>query len=625
MVARISKSNKATTMKSILTRLHLQQYLPTFQKHDIDITIFLTLNEQTLKIIGIKNESHRKILIIWIKKLQQLLLTSTNNNNDISTLTINTKKILSEINNDDKDYDEEGGGEEEEEDDDDYDDDDQIIIDEQLILETVQNNNKKLLTPITEEDSDGSSFFFNNNNNNNNNNNSDDDDDGDDGGDGGGGKSDVGIILNSATTQVTDYNTVPIPEYSEIDLINSHHNNDENHDDINEINVIDNSAHYFYHNPQSNTSSSTLATSASITTLPSYTPFTTSTLLRTLSRNSSKSSKSSRLTKLSLSSRIFNGGPTIVESEDSNNNNDNNNSSSNNNNNMIVNNINNRSKNKIKHQSVLNPKNWRHSMSLIPSISSLLPSSPLSSAQSSSPPSYFNIVVDDYNDKKSDHHIANSLATNDKSKYNVDCDKEGNELLPEYSCTVNHSGFVLIKKEFTRKGIKATKRSWQKRYLYLWGTFLCIYPNEPENINVAKPLNRFSMQDAQVELAIDYPKRKYVLRIKFKTGHQYLIQADDKEECVSWIERLQSSCNISSTIDERQMPMFITLPTRRRNNGGNISSGVDVTNIIHNDGYDNYSTSLATTSLTYQRFNEIAREIQQVQITNSSINYQLSW
>nr|CAG8527538.1 12964_t:CDS:2 [Entrophospora candida] len=278
-------------------------------------------------------------------------------------------------------------------------------------------------------------------------------------------------------------------------------------------------------------------TSASITTLPSYTPFATSTLSRTQSKNSSKSSKSSRLTKLSLSSRIFNGG-----------------------------------------------------------------------------------VVDDYKDKKSDHQ-----SINDKSKYNVDCDNEENELLPEYSCTVNHSGFVLVKKEFTRKGLKATKRSWQRRYLYLWGTFLRIYAHEPDNTNIAKPLNRFSMQDAQVELAIDYPKRKHVLRIKFKTGHQYLIQADDKEECVTWIERLQSSCNISSTIDERQMPMFITLPTRRRNNGGNISSGVDVTNIIHNDGYDNYGTSLASTSLTYQRFNEIAREIQQVQITNSSINYQLSW
>ncbi|CAJ0915505.1 420_t:CDS:2, partial [Entrophospora sp. SA101] len=76
-------------------------------------------------------------------------------------------------------------------------------------------------------------------------------------------------------------------------------------------------------------------------------------------------------------------------------------------------------------------------------------------------------IVDDYKDKKNDHQ-----SIDDKSKYNVDCDNEENELLPEYSCTVNHSGFVLIKKEFTRKGLKATKRSWQRRYLYLWGTFL---------------------------------------------------------------------------------------------------------------------------------------------------------
>jgi hypothetical protein len=146
------------------------------------------------------------------------------------------------------------------------------------------------------------------------------------------------------------------------------------------------------------------------------------------------------------------------------------------------------------------------------------------------------------------------------------------------------------------------------------------------------------MQDAQIGLAIDYPKRKNVLRIRFKTGHQYLIHADNKEECILWIEKLQSACNISSTIDERQMPMFITLPTRRRNNNGSNGSGGDYNAYVtHNNEllncFNNVSSLLSSSALTstplnnltYQQFNEIARELQQVQITNTLINQQLSW
>jgi len=58
-------------------QIRLQQYFPLFQKKDIDLTAFLTLNEQTLKSVGIGNDSHREVLIVCIKRLQQLFLTST--------------------------------------------------------------------------------------------------------------------------------------------------------------------------------------------------------------------------------------------------------------------------------------------------------------------------------------------------------------------------------------------------------------------------------------------------------------------------------------------------------------------------------------------------------------------
>jgi hypothetical protein len=60
-----------------LLHIHLQQYLPLFQRNEIDFTTFLTLNEQTLKSVGIGNDSHRKLLLLYIRKLRKLFLTST--------------------------------------------------------------------------------------------------------------------------------------------------------------------------------------------------------------------------------------------------------------------------------------------------------------------------------------------------------------------------------------------------------------------------------------------------------------------------------------------------------------------------------------------------------------------
>ncbi|CAG8572755.1 1470_t:CDS:1, partial [Acaulospora colombiana] len=62
-------------MKAILSNLQLQQYLPTFQRHNIDLKVFLTMNEQTLQSVGVLNETHRRILVICIRKLSQLLAT----------------------------------------------------------------------------------------------------------------------------------------------------------------------------------------------------------------------------------------------------------------------------------------------------------------------------------------------------------------------------------------------------------------------------------------------------------------------------------------------------------------------------------------------------------------------
>lgn len=103
-------------MKSVLLSIHLQQYLPLFQRNEIDFTTFLTLNEQTLKSVGIGNDSHRKILLLYIRKLRKLFLSST------AAIPIESNMPS------------------------------EIINDGDLTKVSIEENNLTMLTPITEEE-----------------------------------------------------------------------------------------------------------------------------------------------------------------------------------------------------------------------------------------------------------------------------------------------------------------------------------------------------------------------------------------------------------------------------------------------------------------------------------------
>jgi len=213
-------------------------------------------------------------------------------------------------------------------------------------------------------------------------------------------------------------------------------------------------------------------------------------------------------------------------------------------------------------------------------------------------------------------------------------EEEVREELPPYSCSVHKAGYVFKKNEFSSKGYRSRDRSWKKQYLYLWGTLLRIYKSEPIDINRVTPTHEFSMLNAQTGLATDYSKKNNVIRVRIaSTGHQFLFQIQDRDECVSWIEKLQSSANISPTLDEREMPMFITLPMRRRRVGGvssalSSSSSLSTNNSINYEGIPIINPSsmpISASGLTFQQFNEMARELQQVQITEALPQQQLIW
>ncbi|CAB4391217.1 unnamed protein product [Rhizophagus irregularis] len=451
------KGSKATTLKSVLLHIHLQQYLPLFQRNEIDFTTFLTLNEQTLKSVGIGNDSHRKVLLLYIRKLRKLILSS-------STVAVPIENNMSS----------------------------EIINDGDLTKVSIEENNLTILTPITEEEEP---------------------------------------CFPEISNDITD-------------------NNEE--ETISENKSQDNAPIH-----ESDELSSNETNSVSASSEDDYTP-------------TSRSRKHYSTDNEDLLALRKERGAVVRDS------------------------------------------NWRLSM---PVTNSELPP-----YHNSGLPSYHDVV--------------------DRQRI-VTCEEEViHEELPPYSCSVHKAGYVFKKNEFSSKGYRSRDRSWKKQYLYLWGTFLRIYKSEPIDINRVTPTHEFSMLNTQIGLATDYSKKNNVIRVRISsTGHQFLFQIQDHDECVSWIEKLQSSANISPTLDEREMPMFITLPMRRRRVGGVIPSSLSSSSSLSpslssTNGSINYegipiinpsSMPISASGLTFQQFNEMARELQQVQITEALPQQQLIW
>lgn len=72
------------------------------------------------------------------------------------------------------------------------------------------------------------------------------------------------------------------------------------------------------------------------------------------------------------------------------------------------------------------------------------------------------------------------------------------------------------------------------------------------------------MQGAQIAVATDYVKHRHVLRLRIADGPQFLIKTYTELDKLNWIESFESSINISSDLDYRNMPQFITLRIRHR-------------------------------------------------------------
>ena len=197
-------------------------------------------------------------------------------------------------------------------------------------------------------------------------------------------------------------------------------------------------------------------------------------------------------------------------------------------------------------------------------------------------------------------------------------EQEGRESLPGYSCSLKAESVFQRKMEMTSPFSKAPTRWWSRVFVVLKGTLLCIHkvrdpglfskldldykgtPDRPLGCTAGPLLRSYTLQHAEVGIAVDYRKTDFVPRAMFlkllchgsaeermlyqKTKHfvirvrveadQFLLSCSTVQTFLYWLECLGAAIDLSPPLDERRLPQHRTIPVRRRRrNHGNLGSG----------------------------------------------------
>uniref|UniRef100_F6Q5V5 Spectrin beta chain n=1 Tax=Ciona intestinalis TaxID=7719 RepID=F6Q5V5_CIOIN len=103
-----------------------------------------------------------------------------------------------------------------------------------------------------------------------------------------------------------------------------------------------------------------------------------------------------------------------------------------------------------------------------------------------------------------------------------------------------HEGYLKRKSTMFSPVKKASNRSWNSVFCVLQDKHLTFY-KDPKAASQRASFHgeqALSLENATVEIASDYKKRKNVLRLKLSSGMEYLLQAKDEEEVQLWLNRI---------------------------------------------------------------------------------------
>jgi hypothetical protein len=178
--------------------------------------------------------------------------------------------------------------------------------------------------------------------------------------------------------------------------------------------------------------------------------------------------------------------------------------------------------------------------------------------------------------------------------------EEGSEMLPDYSCSINCEGVFAKKMEIENTIKRAEDRRWHSAFVVLTGTALDIYevkkewgwgrgrdgpdvsPDNPPWLKKGKLEKRYSLQYADVGIALDYQKyaypnvtqplsssannrsrRRHVIRVRAEAD-QFLFSCIELGTFLKWLELLFAAIDVAAPIDERDFPRDQSIPRIQR-------------------------------------------------------------
>lgn len=148
----------------------------------------------------------------------------------------------------------------------------------------------------------------------------------------------------------------------------------------------------------------------------------------------------------------------------------------------------------------------------------------------------------------------------------------GEETCPLYSCTVTASFNLFMKYELEAPGIPSSNRRWFPAHIEIVGTMLNISTFSSKlflrsahyltSTSHSKRLTQsLTLQGAEVGIASDYKKRKFVIRVRAE-AEQFLLEVESLPVLLNFINDLETAIDLSLPLESRKMPRVSRYPRR---------------------------------------------------------------
>merc|ERR1712241_786545 len=109
---------------------------------------------------------------------------------------------------------------------------------------------------------------------------------------------------------------------------------------------------------------------------------------------------------------------------------------------------------------------------------------------------------------------------------------------------VTVEGFLERKQQSNSGGKRSTIRSWKNYYTVISGQLLCFFKDQGDFKDWKAAAAPLFLHNANCEKALDYTKKKHVIRLISNDGSEFLFQAANRESQEEWLQKLVSTSNL---------------------------------------------------------------------------------